>query len=45
MDFNDLMYEKKRYSALGAYQQSKLANVLFAKELARRLEGKFAYVS
>ncbi|XP_019878446.2 retinol dehydrogenase 13-like [Aethina tumida] len=38
IDFNDLMYEKRRYGAIGAYQQSKLANVLFAKELARRLE-------
>lgn len=30
---------EKSYSNLGAYAQSKLANVLFARELARRLEG------
>ena len=36
--FDDLQAED-RYSAMGTYQQSKLANVLFAKELARRLDG------
>jgi NAD(P)-dependent dehydrogenase (short-subunit alcohol dehydrogenase family) len=30
---------KRGYSAFGAYAQSKLANILFARELARRLEG------
>lgn len=35
---DDLMSEKS-YNKLTAYGQSKLANILFAKELAKRLEG------
>jgi len=38
MNFDDLQQEK-RYSALKAYSQSKLAQVLFTHELSRRLEG------
>ena len=38
LDFDDLQGER-RYSAFGAYSRSKLANVLFTYELARRLEG------
>lgn len=38
IDFDDLQGER-RYSPLEAYAQSKLANVLFTLELARRLEG------
>ena len=37
--FDDLMYSSTRYSPMGAYGQSKLANAMFAYELARRLEG------
>uniref|UniRef100_A0A1B6EAX4 Retinol dehydrogenase 13 n=1 Tax=Clastoptera arizonana TaxID=38151 RepID=A0A1B6EAX4_9HEMI len=37
IDFNDLNWEKKSYSPLGAYSQSKLANVLFTVELNKRL--------
>ena len=38
ISFNDLQGEK-RYGGFRAYGQSKLANVLFTYELARRLEG------
>ena len=38
MDFADLQLER-RYRGLPAYRQSKLANVLFTYELARRLDG------
>jgi len=38
MGFDDL-HSEKSYSAMGAYNRSKLANVLFTRELARRLEG------
>ena len=38
IDFDDLQGER-RYSGQRAYNQSKLANVLFTYELARRLEG------
>ena len=39
INFEDLNGEKS-YSAGKAYAQSKLANVLFCKELARRLAGR-----
>jgi len=38
LDFEDLGLERG-YSIMGAYSRSKLANVLFAAELARRLDG------
>ncbi len=38
MDFDDLNSEQS-YSGMGVYGRSKLANVLFTYELARRLEG------
>lgn len=37
MDFDDLMLSRGQYSPWGAYGQSKLANILFTRELARRL--------
>jgi NAD(P)-dependent dehydrogenase (short-subunit alcohol dehydrogenase family) len=37
IDFDDLNWEHKSYSAARAYGQSKLANLLFTSELQRRL--------
>lgn len=39
IDFDDLQFEKRRYSAFGAYCQAKLANIMFTYDLAERLEG------
>ncbi|XP_061087812.1 retinol dehydrogenase 13-like [Conger conger] len=39
MDFDDLNWERKKYDTKRAYCQSKLANMLFTRELARRLQG------
>jgi len=39
MDWDDLLGER-RYSSWKAYGQSKLANILFTRELSRRLAGK-----
>jgi NAD(P)-dependent dehydrogenase (short-subunit alcohol dehydrogenase family) len=40
MDFADLGYEQGGYAIMKAYARSKLANVLFTRELAQRLAGK-----
>ncbi|MBX5442098.1 MAG: SDR family NAD(P)-dependent oxidoreductase [Solirubrobacteraceae bacterium] len=37
VDLDDLNWERRRYAPWGAYAQSKLANLLFAAELQRRL--------
>ncbi|XP_006003247.1 retinol dehydrogenase 13 [Latimeria chalumnae] len=39
IDFEDINYEKKKYDTRAAYCQSKLAVVLFTKELAKQLQG------
>lgn len=39
LDFDDLGFERGGYWIMRAYTRSKLANVLFAAELARRLAG------
>ncbi|MGO9837751.1 MAG: SDR family oxidoreductase [Polyangiaceae bacterium] len=39
MRWDDLQFKNSSYSAMGAYGQSKLANILFTRALAQRLEG------
>ncbi len=39
IDFQDLNFERKKYDGWEAYAQSKLANLLHAKHLAKRLQG------
>lgn len=39
MVWDDLQFERRKYNGSAAYNQSKLANVLFTKALARRLDG------
>ncbi|XP_023153827.2 retinol dehydrogenase 12 [Amphiprion ocellaris] len=39
INFDDLFFSRRTYSPLESYRQSKLANVLFSRELARRLSG------
>jgi NAD(P)-dependent dehydrogenase (short-subunit alcohol dehydrogenase family) len=39
MHWDDLQFARTRYKAFRAYGQSKLANILFTYELARRLDG------
>lgn len=40
IDFDNLQFEKGGYGTLKAYANSKLANILFTRELSRRLAGK-----
>ena len=37
--WDDINFQKRKYNEADAYYQSKLANVLHAKELSRRLQG------
>ncbi len=39
VDMDDLDWKKRGYAGLNGYAQSKLANVLHARELAKRLDG------
>jgi NAD(P)-dependent dehydrogenase (short-subunit alcohol dehydrogenase family) len=38
---DDLHWKNREYNSFMAYSESKLANVLFSAELARRLEGNY----
>jgi NAD(P)-dependent dehydrogenase (short-subunit alcohol dehydrogenase family) len=40
LDFEDIMSEHKKYNKMNAYSQAKLANLVFALELARRLKNE-----
>ncbi len=40
IDFDDLNFEKRKYDGWSAYAQSKLANLLHAKQLAKRTADK-----
>lgn len=39
LDFDNLMFERRPYGGFAAYGTSKLANILFTRELAKKLEG------
>ncbi|XP_063054776.1 retinol dehydrogenase 12 [Engraulis encrasicolus] len=39
IDFDDLFFDKRPYSSLVSYRQSKLANILFSRELHHRMRG------
>jgi NAD(P)-dependent dehydrogenase (short-subunit alcohol dehydrogenase family) len=39
LDFDDLMMAKGKFQPMLAYSRSKLANILYTREFARRLEG------
>ena len=39
IDFDDLHFEKRKYDGWEAYAQSKLANLLYAKHLGKKLAG------
>src|ERR1700733_9193095 len=45
IDFDDLPWQRRRYAKWPAYAQSKLANLVFALELARRLAAAESVVS
>lgn len=40
MDFDNYLFEHGKYSKIGSYGRSKLSNLLFTYELARRVEAK-----
>jgi NAD(P)-dependent dehydrogenase (short-subunit alcohol dehydrogenase family) len=42
VDLDDLDSQRSRYSAFGAYATSKLENILFVRELSRRIAGRLS---
>jgi NAD(P)-dependent dehydrogenase (short-subunit alcohol dehydrogenase family) len=40
MDFNNYLFEHGKYTKMGSYGRSKLSNLLFTYELARKVESK-----
>ncbi len=45
INFDDLNWEKRKYKSWRAYGDSKIANLYFTKELAKRLSGKNTLVT
>ena len=45
LHLDDIMFERRRYTSTGAYNQSKLANAMFTTELAARLDGSGVVVN
>ncbi len=45
LDLDDIMFERRRFTSTGAYNQSKLANAMFTRELAARLDGSGVFVN
>lgn len=45
IDFGDLQWQKRRYSKMQAYGQSKLANLIFVLKLSRRLAAAKSTIS
>ena len=44
INLEDLNYENRKYGAWASYGQSKLANILFARELAKQMQEEGAHV-
>lgn len=38
ISFDDMFFDKQQYNAMKAYSSSKIANIMFTKELQRRMD-------